>query len=37
MAAVVVGDTVNTRDLRGVARALLDTVSAIEQQLADAC
>ncbi|WP_327189365.1 IclR family transcriptional regulator [Streptomyces xinghaiensis] len=37
VAAVVVGDTVNTRDLRGVARALLDTVSAIEQQLADAC
>lgn len=37
VAAVVVGDTVNTRDLRGVARALLDTVGAIEQQLADAC
>ncbi|GGS45703.1 IclR family transcriptional regulator [Streptomyces daghestanicus] len=37
LAAVVVGDTVNTRDLRGVARVLLDTVDAIEQQLADAC
>ncbi|MZE75586.1 helix-turn-helix domain-containing protein [Streptomyces sp. SID5475] len=37
VAAVVVGDTVHTRDLRGVARALLDTVGAIEQQLADAC
>jgi DNA-binding IclR family transcriptional regulator len=37
LAALVVGDTVNTRDLRGVARALLDTVDAIEQQLVDAC
>lgn len=35
VAAVVVGDTVNTKDLRSVARALLDTVDAIEQQLAD--
>ncbi|KPC78525.1 hypothetical protein ADK82_31270 [Streptomyces sp. NRRL S-4] len=37
IAAVVVGDTVNTRDLRSVARALLDTADAIEKQLADVC
>lgn len=37
VAAVVVGDTVNTRDLRSVARALLDTADAIEKQLADVC
>jgi DNA-binding IclR family transcriptional regulator len=36
VAAVVLGDTVNTRDLRSVARALLDTVDAIEQRLAEA-
>ncbi|NJQ02556.1 helix-turn-helix domain-containing protein [Streptomyces sp. PLAI1-29] len=36
MAAVVVGDTGNARDLRGVTRSLLGTVDAIEQQLADA-
>ncbi|CAL9362934.1 IclR family transcriptional regulator [Streptomyces sp. NPDC090994] len=35
VAAVVLGDTVNTRDLRSVARTLLDTADAIEQQLAD--
>lgn len=35
MVAVVVGDTVTNRDLRSVARNLLDTVDAIEQDLAD--
>ncbi|GAA4791845.1 IclR family transcriptional regulator [Streptomyces ziwulingensis] len=33
MAAIVVGDTVMNRDLRSVARVLLDTVDAIEQDL----
>lgn len=36
MAAIVVGDTVNNRDLRSVARDLLGTVDAIEQKLAHA-
>lgn len=37
MAAIVVADTVTNRDLRSVARALLDTVDAIEQDLVAAC
>ncbi|MEU9339920.1 helix-turn-helix domain-containing protein [Streptomyces sp. NPDC048278] len=37
MVAIVVGDTVTSRDLRSVARVLLDTVDAIEQDLVGVC
>jgi IclR family KDG regulon transcriptional repressor len=37
VAAIVVGDTVNNMDLRRVGRVLLQTVGAIEQNLAGAC
>ncbi|MEV1065529.1 helix-turn-helix domain-containing protein [Streptomyces sp. NPDC050263] len=37
MAAIVVGDTVRNRDLRTVARVLLETVDAIEQDLVAVC